>query len=49
LRINAYKYPYPRDVTSGLGKTCYWDLMNDVMRQPYIQRFEVAKYLKMRY
>ena len=49
LRINSYIYPYPDDVTSDLGKTCYWDLMNDVMRQPYIQRFEVAKYLKMRY
>jgi hypothetical protein len=49
LHVNAYKYSYPVDVTSDLGKTCYWDLMNDVMRQPYIQRFEVAKYLKMRY
>lgn len=49
LHINAYTYHYPVDVTSDLGKTCYWDLMNDVMRQPYIQRFEVAKYLKMRY
>lgn len=49
LRLNAYIYSYPRDVTSDLGKTCYWDLMNDVMRQPCIQRFEVTKYLKMRY
>lgn len=49
LHINAYKYLYPGDVTSDLGKTYYSDLMNDVMRQPYIQRFEVAKYLKMRY
>lgn len=49
LRVNANIYPCPRDVTSDLGKTCYSDLMNDVMRQPYIQRFEVAKYLKIRY
>jgi hypothetical protein len=49
LRVNAYTYPYPGDVTSDMGKTCYWDLMNDVMRQPCIQRFEVSKYLKMRY
>ena len=49
LRLNAYTYAYPRDVTSALGKTCYWNLMNDVMRQPYIQRFEVTKYLKMKY
>ena len=49
LRIAFYTYRYPQDVTSELGKTCYWDLMNDVMRQPFIQRFEVARYLKMRY
>jgi hypothetical protein len=49
LHINAYKYRYPSDVTSDLGKACYWDLMNDIMLQPNIQRFEVAKYLKMRY
>lgn len=49
LRVNAYTYLYPASVISDLGKTCYWDLMNDVMRQPCIQRFEVTKYLKMRY
>ena len=47
--LSAYKYHYPGDVTSDLGKVCYWDLMNDVMHEPYIRRFEVAKYLKMRY
>jgi hypothetical protein len=47
--LSAYKYHYPGDVTSDLGKACYWDLMNGVMQEPYIRRFEVAKYLKMRY
>jgi hypothetical protein len=47
--LSAYEYHYPGDVTSDLGKACYWDLMNGVMQEPYIRRFEVAKYLKMRY
>ncbi len=49
LRLNTYEYHYPADITSDVGKSCYWDLMNDVMQQPYIQRFEVVKYLKTRY
>lgn len=49
LCLNAYTYSYPVDLTSNLAKTCYWDLMNDVMRQPYIPRFQVAKYLKSKY
>jgi hypothetical protein len=49
MRLNACEYHYPADVNSDVGKTCYWDLMNDVMRQPYIRRFEVSKYMKMRY
>lgn len=49
LHVNAYKYVYPGKVSSAIGKTCYWNLLNDVMQQPNIQRFEVAKYLKMRY
>ncbi len=47
--LNRYKYLYPTDVTSDMGKTCFWNLMNDVKQPPYVQRFEVMKYLKMRY
>jgi len=49
MNLNRYKYHYPDDVASELGRTYYWNLMNDVMQPPYIQRFEVTKYLKMRY
>jgi len=49
LRLTAYEYHFPADVTSDVGKTCYRELMDDVMRQPYVQRFEVTRYLKMRY
>jgi hypothetical protein len=39
-------YRYPQDVERPL---VYWDLMNEIRREPYIPRFEVTKYLKMRY
>lgn len=49
MHMNNYKYCYPQEVVSELGKTYYWNLMNDVMSPPYIQRFEVSKYFKQRY
>jgi len=49
LNMPHYKYNYPDNVVSELGKNYYWNLMNDVMRPPYIQQFEVTKYAKMRY
>ena len=47
--MNRYEYNYPTAVASDLGKNYYRGLMNDVGRQPYIQLFEVSKYLKTRY
>ncbi len=49
IRLNIYTYSYPKDVDSDLGKACFWNLMDDVREPPYIQRFEVDKYLKIRY
>lgn len=49
LNLQNYKYEYPAGVVSLLGQTYYWNLMNDVIRSPYILRFEATKYLKMRY
>jgi hypothetical protein len=49
MNLNRNKYHYPDGVTSELGKTYYLSLMHNVMQPPYIQRFEVTKYLKMRY
>lgn len=49
MHMNKYKYRYPDEIVTDLGKTYYWNLMNDVMRPPYIQRFEVSKYFKQRY
>lgn len=42
LRIERYRYEYPSDIKSELGKHYFWELMNVVRREPYIPRFEVA-------
>ncbi len=44
-----YHFEYPIGLTSAFAQSCYWDLMNDVRRPPYMKRFRVTKYLKMRY
>jgi hypothetical protein len=49
MHLNRDGYRYPAGIDSDLGKACYWELMNDVMRPPYIQKFEVSRYLKDRY
>lgn len=49
MQINSYRYEYPNGIASDIGKVCFWDLMNDVIRAPYIQKFEVTKWLKQRY
>lgn len=44
-----YKYTYPSDVTSRFGQESYWALMNLVRSKPYVRRFQVTKWLKLRY
>lgn len=44
-----YRYTYPEKVKAGIAKECYWELMNEVRKEPYMRRFEVNKWLKMRY
>ena len=44
-----YRYTYPAELRSGLAKECYWDLMNAVRSEPYVRRFAVTKWLKLRY
>lgn len=45
----GYKFNYPNGCTSRLARAMYWDLMNWVRSTPYMPRFEVTKYHKMRY
>jgi hypothetical protein len=45
----AYRFVYPLDCNRPVAQTMYWDLMNEMRSAPYIPRFEVTRYLKMRY
>jgi hypothetical protein len=44
-----YRYIYPNEVTSQLAKHCYWELMNEVRSAPYMRKFAVSKWMKLRY
>ena len=44
-----YHYTYPKGIQSEFAKTCYWELMNEVSREPYMKKFKVTKWLKLRY
>jgi len=44
-----YRYTYPHGVSTKLAQECYWSLMNDVRRRPYLRRFQVNRWLKLRY
>jgi hypothetical protein len=45
----AYKYTYPVEIASKFGQENYWALMNLVRSEPYMRRFQVTKWLKLRY
>lgn len=42
-------YTYPESIQNKFAKSCYWDLMNEVRSTPFIRRFRVTKWLKLRY
>lgn len=44
-----YRYTYPKEINNNFAKNCYWDLMNEVRSKPYMNKFQVTHYLKMRY
>lgn len=44
-----YRYTYPKGVTTKFAKECYWEIMNEVRSPPYVRRFQVTKWLKLRY
>ena len=44
-----YRFTYPATVVSGFGRQCYWNLLNEVRNPPYVRKFEVTKWLKLRY
>jgi hypothetical protein len=44
-----YRYTYPEGVITKFAKECYWEIMNEVRSPPYVRRFQVTKWLKLRY
>ena len=44
-----YRFNIPTAITHPLAKEMYGDLMNMVRARPYMPRFEVSQYVKMRY
>jgi hypothetical protein len=45
----AYRFDIPRNCKHDVAKAMYWDLMNAVRSQPYMPRFAVTRYLKLRF
>jgi hypothetical protein len=43
------KFSFPNGVESEFGKQCYWGLMVDIRRKPYVKQFQVTEWLKKRY
>lgn len=48
-KIPKYHCTYPEKINNDFAKNCYWDLMNEVCSKPYMKKFQVTRYLKMRY
>ena len=48
-RPPKYRYTYPEKINNDFAKNCYWDLMNEAREKPYMKKFQVTRYLKMRY
>ena len=44
-----YRYTYPEEIQSEFAKACYWELMNEVKSKPFMRKFKVTKWLKLRY
>ena len=44
-----YRYTYPPSITTSFSKDCYRGLMDDVQSRPYMRKFTVTRFLKLRY
>lgn len=45
----GYSYHVPSAITEPVAVAMYWDAMNRSRSQPYVQRFAIPDYMKMRY
>jgi hypothetical protein len=49
LERSRYRFTYPDNIGNEFARHYYWNLMNEVRSPPYVRRFEVTKWLKLRY
>ena len=49
LESYEYKYNYPSGISTSLTKAMYWNLMNQVRREPFFPKFRVPEILKIGY
>lgn len=47
--IINYSYKVPNEIKSEYARDCYWELMNELRREPYMKKFVVAKSFKTEY
>jgi len=45
----TYFYSYPKDITNRYVREVFWSLMNDIRSEPYMPKFLVTRFLKIRY
>jgi hypothetical protein len=44
-----YEFVYPNGLQVDFARRCYWNLMNHIRSEPYMQPFQTTKWLKLRY
>lgn len=44
-----YRYDCPDGVTNQYVQQCFLSLMDEVLQEPFLRRFQVTKWLKVRY
>ena len=49
MHATMYRFDYPAEITTEMGKVYYWDLMNEIRAKPYIPKFGVPEVLSHRY
>lgn len=45
----GYKYNYPENISNEYAKEIFWNLMNEIRSKPYVPKFKVSRFFKMRY
>lgn len=47
--IEGYNFTVPTGITSEYARDCYWELMNELRREPYMRQFVISESFKSEY